>query len=130
MAFGAVVVVVAVVAGLVWFLAGARSGGVPAASAAPRSAAEDGAGVDSRWPPTCRADHDDRRRWPCTWPGPSPGPASITFLPAPGSPTPWRWPAGSCLRADVDRLNLAARLVDGQKIFVTRRGEPVPPGIE
>jgi competence protein ComEA len=28
--------------------------------------------------------------------------------------------------ADADRLNLAARVVDGQKILVTRRGEPVP----
>jgi competence protein ComEA len=28
--------------------------------------------------------------------------------------------------ADVDRLNLAAKLVDGQKILVTRRGEAVP----
>ena len=28
---------------------------------------------------------------------------------------------------DLDRLNLAARLVDGQKILVTRRGDPPPP---
>jgi competence protein ComEA len=34
---------------------------------------------------------------------------------------------GKLPRADLDRLNLAARLVDGQKILVTRRGEPVPP---
>jgi hypothetical protein len=34
-AFGAVVLVVAVAAGLVWLWAGASSGGVPAASAAP-----------------------------------------------------------------------------------------------
>ncbi|HEY3238762.1 MAG TPA: helix-hairpin-helix domain-containing protein [Acidimicrobiia bacterium] len=31
-------------------------------------------------------------------------------------------------RADLDRLNLAARLVDGQRVAVSRRGEPVPPG--
>jgi len=30
--------------------------------------------------------------------------------------------------ADTDRLNLAARLVDGQKILVTRRGEPPSAG--
>jgi competence protein ComEA len=35
---------------------------------------------------------------------------------------------GKLPRADLDRLNLAARLVDGQKILVTRRGEPIPPG--
>ena len=34
---------------------------------------------------------------------------------------------GSKPRADLDRLNLAARLVDGQKVLVTRRGEPLPP---
>jgi competence protein ComEA len=31
-------------------------------------------------------------------------------------------------RADLDRLNLAARLVDGQRVAVSRRGEPAPPG--
>jgi competence protein ComEA len=31
-------------------------------------------------------------------------------------------------RADLDRLNLAARLVDGQRVAVSRRGEPGPPG--
>jgi competence protein ComEA len=34
---------------------------------------------------------------------------------------------GKLPRADLDRLNLAARLVDGQKILVTRRGDPLPP---
>jgi competence protein ComEA len=31
-------------------------------------------------------------------------------------------------RADLDRLNLAARLVDGQRVAVSRRGEPPLPG--
>ena len=31
-------------------------------------------------------------------------------------------------RADLDRLNLAARLADGQRLAVARRGEPPPPG--
>ena len=35
---------------------------------------------------------------------------------------------GSLPRADLDRLNLAARLSDGQKVWVTRRGESVVPG--
>jgi competence protein ComEA len=33
---------------------------------------------------------------------------------------------GKLPAADVDRLNLAARLIDGQKILVTRRGDPLP----
>ncbi|MGH9009639.1 MAG: helix-hairpin-helix domain-containing protein, partial [Acidimicrobiia bacterium] len=33
---------------------------------------------------------------------------------------------GRLAAADVDRLNLAAKLVDGQKILVTRRGDPIP----
>jgi competence protein ComEA len=35
---------------------------------------------------------------------------------------------GSLARADLDRLNLAARLADGQRIYVVRRGEAPPPG--
>jgi len=35
---------------------------------------------------------------------------------------------GSLPRADLDRLNLAARLADGQRIYVVRRGELPPPG--
>jgi competence protein ComEA len=34
---------------------------------------------------------------------------------------------GPLPRADLDRLNLAARVVDGQRIFVARRGGPAPP---
>jgi len=34
---------------------------------------------------------------------------------------------GSLPRADLDRLNLAARLADGQRIYVVRRGESPPP---
>ncbi|HLJ09244.1 MAG TPA: helix-hairpin-helix domain-containing protein [Acidimicrobiia bacterium] len=34
---------------------------------------------------------------------------------------------GSLARADLDRLNLAARLADGQRIYVVRRGESPPP---
>ncbi len=35
---------------------------------------------------------------------------------------------GPGARADLDRLNLAARLIDGQRIAVARIGEPPPPG--
>jgi competence protein ComEA len=126
-AFGAVVVVVALTAGLVWFWAGDRSGGLPAASAAPGSPSVG---------------------------GPAPAPTAHTaFLTsttaaalavhvagAVARPGLYRLPPGSRVadalalaggklpRADLDRLNLAARLVDGQKVHVTGRGEPVPPG--
>jgi competence protein ComEA len=34
---------------------------------------------------------------------------------------------GSSPRADLDRLNLAARVLDGQRVLVTRRNEPASP---
>ena len=34
---------------------------------------------------------------------------------------------GPAPEADLDRLNLAAKVVDGQRVLVTRRGEPAPP---
>lgn len=138
-AFGAVVVVVALAAGLTWFWVGARHAGVPAASAAPiPPAASDTVGL------------------PATLPGPGgPSPGSLTAAdrPTPAAAPPelavhvagavarpglYHLPAGSRVAdavgraggklpgADLDRLNLAARLVDGQKVLVTRRGEPVP----
>jgi competence protein ComEA len=117
-AFGAVVVVVAVVVGLVWFLAGTRSGGVPAVSAAPNL------------PVT----HDP------VMTSTTAAPLAVHVAGAVARPGLYRLPAGSRVAdalafaggklpgADLDRLNLAAKLADGQKIFVTRRGEPVPPG--
>lgn len=125
-AFGAVVLVVALVAGLVWLWAGARSGGVPAASAAPGSASLGG-------PPSSLAAHD---AGPTTTTG---APLGVHVAGAVARPGLYHLPPGSRVadalaraggklpRADLDRLNLAARLVDGQKILVTRRGDPVLP---
>jgi competence protein ComEA len=125
-AFGAVVVVVAVAAGLVWFWVGARSGGVPAASAAAGSGATDG-------PPSTLAAHGAQLT---TTTG---APLAVHVAGAVARPGLYHLPAGARVadglavaggklpRADLDRLNLAARLVDGQKILVTRRGDPVPP---
>lgn len=123
-AFGAVVVVVAGLAGLLWFWAGAQSGGVPAASAAPGresagGAAPAGAGVAE---PTSTT---------------SP-PVAVHVAGAVARPGLYRLAAGSRVadalalaggklpRADLDRLNLAAKVLDGQKVMVTGRGEPVP----
>jgi competence protein ComEA len=124
-AFGAVVVVVAAAAGLVWFWVGARSGGVPAASAAPRSGVTDG-------PPSTLAAHNAH---PTTTTGAA---SAVHVAGAVARPGLYHLPAGARIadalalaggklpRADLDRLNLAARVVDGQKILVTRRGDPLP----
>lgn len=124
-AFGAVVVVAAVAAGLVWFWLGARSAGVPAASAA-APGATDG-------PPSTLAVHSAQVT---TTTG---APLAVHVAGAVARPGLYHLPAGARVadglavaggklpRADLDRLNLAARLVDGQKILVTRRGDPVPP---
>lgn len=125
-AFGAVVVVVAVVAGLVWFWAGARSGSVPAASAAPRSPSGDG-------PPSSLAAHDADLTTTTGAPlavhvaGAVARPGLYHFRPGSRVADALAQAGGKLPRADLDRLNLAARLVDGQKILVTRRGDLVPP---
>ena len=122
LAFGAMVVAVALAGGAMWFWAGARHGAVPAASAAPGGGPADGvlAGAVER---------------PTTTTGP---PVAIHVAGAVARPGLYHLPAGSRVAdalgraggrlpgADVDRLNLAARLVDGQKILVPRRGEPAP----
>ena len=123
-AFGAIVVVVAVAAGLVWLWAGARSGGVPAASAAPGSSSPGG-------PPSAPTAH-------LSGPTTTTAPLAVHVAGAVARPGLYHLPPGSRVAdalgraggklpaADVDRLNLAAKLVDGQKIMVLRRGQPVP----
>ena len=132
-AFGAVVAVLALSAGLVWFWAGARTGGMPPAAAAADpgsgraglrclrrgSRGPDGAGGSSSRPATPAV--------------------AVHVAGAVARPGLYHLPSGSRVddglraaggskpRADLDRLNLAARLVDGQKVLVTRRGEPLPP---
>jgi competence protein ComEA len=123
-AFGAVVLVLAVAAGLVWLWAGTRAGGVPAASAAQ--------GSPSAGPPSSLT---------ALVAGPTTStsaPLAVHVAGAVARPGLYHLPTGSRVAdalgraggklpaADVDRLNLAAKLVDGQKILVTRRGEPVP----
>ncbi len=124
MAFGAVVLVVAVAAGFAWLWAGAHSGGVPAASAAPGSPSQGG-------PPSSLTAHFAD---PTTT---TSAPLAVHVAGAVARPGLYHLPSGSRVAdalgraggklpaADVDRLNLAAKVVDGQKILVTRRGEPV-----
>ena len=129
-AFGAVVVVLGLIAGAVWFWAGVRHGGVQVASAAPRAEATDrpapgqsGSGGAAETTTTVAS-------------------VAVHVAGAVARPGLYHLPAGSRVAdalgraggrlptADVDRLNLAAKLVDGQKILVTRRGDepPVDPG--
>jgi competence protein ComEA len=175
LAFGAVVVVLALCAGGLWFWAGAHHGGVPAAAASPAPAGDtarrpeagtgrpgdgagrsgDGAGRsgDGAGRSGSAAAHSGDGG------GPPPiavgagatgnGPGAVSTLSGPAlavhvagavaHPGLYHLEAGSRVadavaraggslaRADLDRLNLAARLVDGQKVYVARRGEPGPP---
>jgi competence protein ComEA len=121
-AFGVVVVVLVLLAGLVWFWAGARQGGVQVASAAPNRAAG---------PPANRGAGEELTSTTAAL-------LAVHVAGAVARPGLYHLPAGSRVAdalgqaggklpvADVDRLNLAARIVDGQKILVTRRGQPVP----
>jgi len=148
-AFGAVVIVAALVLGLLWFWAGARHGGVAAASASPGPSHGTGARATARAPQSPRS--GDEGSGPSFEAGDEGSPAD----PAPTTTGPalavhvagavahaglYHLPGGSRVadaiaaaggnlaRADVDRLNLAARLDDGQRVYVVRRGEPPPPG--
>jgi competence protein ComEA len=125
-AFGAVVVVLALAAGMLWFWAGTHHGGVPAASAAPGPRVADAPG-----PPTASPDQ----------PPATTGPAlAVHVAGAVAHPGLYHLPSGARVadalaaaggpvrRADLDRLNLAARAVDGQRVLVTRRGEATPTG--
>ena len=114
-AFGAVVVILGLSAGWFWFRAGSRVGH---------------GGRGGVTPPV-----------PVETPGPPPAPAASPLAVhvagrSHGGFTTCRpvrrWPARSHAAAegsaanDLDRLDLAARLVDGQRVAVARRGEPAP----
>jgi competence protein ComEA len=135
LAFGAVVVVLGLVAGGLWFWVGAHHGGLPAAAASPPPSGEP---VDSGGKPTPSGAG-------ATIAGPggvgaTTGPSmAVHVAGAVAHPGLYHFNAGSRVadalaraggslpRADLDRLNLAARLVDGQKVYVACRGEPGPP---
>jgi competence protein ComEA len=123
-AFGAIVIVIAMMAGLAWFWAGARSGGAPAAAATGSRSADAPSSSPSTPNPALTSTTN--------------APLAVHVAGAVARPGLYHLPAGSRVAdalaraggrlpaADVDRLNLAARLADGQKILVTRLGEPVP----
>jgi len=126
LAFGAVVLVVALAGGVLWYRAGAHHDGMPAASAALAGGLPGEGRVPGPEPPA---------EGVSTTTGPL---LAVHVAGAVARPGLYHLPAGSRVAdalslaggrlpaADVDRLNLAARLMDGQKILVTRRGEPAP----
>lgn len=124
LAFGAVAIVLALGAGGLWFWVGARHDGVVPAAAAPGLA-------DEAIPPHAASAAITTSTGTTV---------TVHVAGAVARPGLLQLPAGSRVAdalagaggrlppADVDRLNLAARLSDGQKIWVSRRGEPVLPG--
>ena len=143
LAFGAIVVILGLAAGLLWFWAGARQGGVAAAA----SPGAEGAAAGRSGAESARRSADGRAGpLPLESGEPPVVPATVTTGPAlavhvagaVAHPGLYHLPAGSrvadalalaggsLVRADLDRLNLAARLSDGERVYVTRRGEPVP----
>ncbi|HEV7861692.1 MAG TPA: SLBB domain-containing protein, partial [Acidimicrobiia bacterium] len=124
-AFGAVVVVLALAAGVLWFWAGARHESVAAAAS----------GSPTPGPPNALPAPDANRLSTTTAPA-----VVVHVAGAVMRPGLYHLPSGSRVadavaaaggsvpRADLDRLNLAARLLDGQRVAVARRGQPVPVG--
>jgi competence protein ComEA len=145
LAFGAVVIVAALAAGFVWFWAGTHHGRVAAAEAAPEAARSESSTSPGGPPPVRPLPAGDSR---ATGRGSSadgasgPGADSLAVHVAGAVVHPglYHLPAGarvadaltaaggSVPRADLDRLNLAARVLDGQRVLVVRRGEPNPAG--
>jgi len=128
----AVLVAAAVVAGLVWYRIGAGGAGPAETSAAPRSTAVtvvDGAGrpdgSDDAEPASPTQDAEATLVVHVAGAVEHPGVVEldagarvIDALEAAG---------GGLADADLDRLNLAAKLVDGQRVLVQRIGDPVVP---
>ena len=73
------------------------------------------------------ADDAGRRPSSSTSPAPSSRPACTSCRPAPAPVKPSTPPAGPAPDADVDALNLAAPLRDGERVYVPVVGEAVPP---
>jgi competence protein ComEA len=115
-AFGAVVLVVAVGAGFFWYRAG-LGGGPAEAGALPRPApVATTSSTGGAVPLVVHVAGAVRRPGLYRLP---PGSRVADAVEAAGGPQP---------AADLDRLNLAGRLADGQRVAVARRGQPEPPG--
>jgi competence protein ComEA len=128
----AILVMVAVVAGFVWYRIGLGSGGTEAAGAhagseapattpVPASAVPSSTGAAGSAPPAEGGDVTVHVAGAVARPGVvelSGGARVIDAVEGAGGGLP---------DADLDRMNLAARLVDGQRVLVQRVGEPPAP---
>ena len=115
LALGAVVVAVAV-AGLAWSATRPAASGPPAEESLPRADAA-GAGAPVAEPSVLVVQAAGAVRSPGVYHLPS-GSRVTDVVAAAGGPT---------ADADADQLALAARLSDGQRVYVPRRGELLPP---
>jgi competence protein ComEA len=122
-AFGAIIVVLALAAGLVFYRAGVGGGSAGGAGAAPLPRpGEHAAPPPDASPTTAGATLVVHVAGAVRHPGLyrlAPGSRVADALDAAGGPQPG---------ADTDRLNLAARLTDGQRVAVPRAGAPAAPG--
>ena len=120
---------VAVVAGVVWYRMGV---GGASARRRPRRHVGDGRATtscshDVRRLPAHRHHRRGRPDRRCTWPGRSPPGGGRARAPGPGSSTRSRRWAARCADGDLDRLNLAAKVSDGQRVYVGQgRRRPIP----
>ena len=113
-----VVAAVALAAGFVWYRAGSSQAGAGLAGALPPPVAAPAApAVTTTSVPEVVVHVAGAVTRPGLYRLPS-GSRVADGIDAAGGPRP---------RADLDRLNLAARLVDGQRVAVSRRGEPPLP---
>ena len=118
-AVAVVVAVAALAAGVLWYRAGASAPGADVAGALPPPVGTSPAAVTTTTTAPVVLVHVAGA---VVRPGLyrlAGGARVADALEAAGGPRP---------RADLDRLNLAARVVDGQRVAVPRRGEPPPPG--
>ncbi len=110
--------VVAMAAGIVWYRAGLSSSGADVAGALPPPVAVTAPATSTTTAPVVVVHIAGAVARPGLYRLPA-GSRVADGLEAAGGPRP---------RAELDRLNLAARLVDGQRVAVARRGEPAPAG--
>jgi competence protein ComEA len=111
-----VLAVVAVAAGFVWYRAGLSSGGADVAGALPPPVETPASSASTTTTAVVVIHVAGAVARPGLYRLPG-GSRVADAIDLAGGPRP---------RADLDRLNLAARLVDGQRVAVSRRGEPVP----
>jgi len=128
----AVLAVIAVVAGVAWYRIGMGSGGgdtsTPAVESEPEATADPSRSPSSS-PEASSPEASSREGGPVTVhvAGAVARPGVIELPPGARVIDAVEAAGGGVPEADLDRMNLAARLVDGQRVLVQRVGEPPAP---